>query len=265
MSRTATRDRLPPGACVGDYRIEQELRSEDTGVVYAAVHLVLPRRAALKVMHPAQASIRQMAVQMLREACILEALSHPGVPRVFECGVLDKLPWVALELVDGKPLAELIEKGPIASNELVTILRALAEILEYAHARGVSHHRISERVVVSTPRRVFPVCLSGWAEVSAHDSERGTDQSTDIHALGQLAFRALTGTLLEPTASAQEQCPTSPADLTRLIDEMLAPDPRSRPTAAQIHARANWMGETGFSPPAAARTTTPDVVVRLKK
>ena len=254
MSRTATRDRLPPGVCVGDYRVEQELRSEDTGIVYAAVHLVLPRRAALKIMHPAQASIRQMAVQMLREACILEALSHPGVPRVFECGVLDKRPWVALELVEGEPLAERIESGQMQSAELVAILRSLAEILDYAHARGVCHHRISEAVVVATPRRAFPVCLSGWADVSAHGSERGDDPSGDILALGQLAQRALAATS------------NAPGELTRLVDEMLAPDPASRPTASEVHARANWMGETGFSPPTVVpRTPTPDVVVRLKK
>ena len=106
--------RFIPNARVGDYRIDQELRSEDTGLVYAATHLVLPRRAAVKVMHPAHAYMRSLAVQILREACVLEALSHPGVPRVYECGVLDdKRPWVALELITGDTIAELVASEPL--------------------------------------------------------------------------------------------------------------------------------------------------------
>ena len=46
MSRTVTTDRLPMTARVGDYRIERELREEDTGIVYLAHHVVLPRAAA---------------------------------------------------------------------------------------------------------------------------------------------------------------------------------------------------------------------------
>lgn len=263
MSRTSTRDRLAPGTRIGDYRIELELRTEDTGVVYGSVHLVLPRRAAVKVMHPGEPA-KVMAVQMLREACILEALSHPGVPRVYECGMLaDKRPWVALELVGGVLLADAIQRGPLPVGEIVVVVRGLAEILEHAHARGVSHHRISEAVVARTPDRVFPVCLSGWGEVSAHDSIRAVDPAADVQALGALAFRALTGSLATPTASAQEQCPTVPAELTKLIDEMLAPDPQSRPRATDIRTRATWV-PLRESAPAAPRTGTADFKVKIK-
>ena len=118
------------GFRIGDYRVEREVRSEETGVVYEAVHLVLPRRVFIKVMHPGQMWLRSMAVQMLREACILEALSHAGIPRIYECGVLaDRRPWVALEHFDGATLADAMNEGPLGVSELVVAIRAIAEIL----------------------------------------------------------------------------------------------------------------------------------------
>ena len=84
-------------------------------MVYLGKHVMLPRRAAIKVMHSSDAWIRQVAVQMLKEACLLEALAHPGVPRVFECGVLaDRRPWIAIEHIDGDSIGSLIASAPMA-------------------------------------------------------------------------------------------------------------------------------------------------------
>ena len=280
MTRTATGDRLAPGARIGDYRIDRELRTEDTGIVYEGVHRVLPRRTAIKVLHSDRGGMKAMAVQLLREACVLEALSHPGVPRVFECGVLaDKRPWVALELIEGTSLADATLNTPIAIADLAMVVRAAADILAHAHARGVVHHRLGEAIVILTPHRASPVCVRGWGDVVAHDSQLAADPASDVHALGALAYRALTRTLLVPGASAQTACPEAPADLTKLIDDMLADEPKRRPTAAEVSERAEWLAETLESPrsrptatpplgvairPVAARKPTPELVVRIR-
>lgn len=281
MTRTATGDRLAPGARIGDYRIERELRTEDTGIVYEGVHRVLPRRTSIKVLHSDRAWMKSMAVQMLREACVLEALSHPGVPRVFECGVLaDKRPWVALELIEGTSLADATAHTPIAIADLAMVVRAVADILAHSHARGVVHHRLGEAIVILTPHRASPVCVRGWGDVVAHDSQLAADPSSDVHALGALAFRALLRTPVVPGASAQAMCPEAPAELTKLIDDMLADDPRRRPTAMEVSERAEWLADTLESPraarptatppagiairPAGARKPTPELVVRIR-
>jgi hypothetical protein len=195
-------------------------------------------------MHPSQVGVRALAVQMLREACILEALSHPGVPRVYECGVLaDKRPWVALELTTGAALTDAMTAGPMPVSDVVAIFRALAEILEHAHGRGVVHHRVTEHVVTRTTDRPFPVCLRGWGEVATHDSQRGVDPHGDIEALGMLALRMLAGSDVARGTSAQAAFPELPAELTRLIDEMLAA-PIQRPSSEAVHARITWIAQT---------------------
>jgi serine/threonine protein kinase len=214
---------------IGDYTIERELAAEPTGAVYEGVHLVLPRRAAVKV--------GDRKVQLLREACILEALSHPGVPRIYECGVLaDKRPWVATELIGGTPLSD---GAPIAIADLAVVVRAVGDILAHAHARGVVHHRLGEAVVLLTPQRLSPVVVRGWGDVVARDSSMAAEPSSDVRALGAIAYRALTGSA--PGASAQELCPDAPSELTTLIDEMLSAAP---PSAVEVCERIDWLGET---------------------
>lgn len=234
-----------PGLRIGDYRVERELRSDDTGVIYEAVHLVLPRRAAVKVTHPSSAFVRAVAVQMMREACVLEALAHPGVPRIYECGMLpDKRPWVARELIEGTTLADLMRAGSIAMSDLVVMMRTVAEIIEHAHDRGVVHQQLGEGAIVKTPKRTLPYCVRGWAAVVAQDSERGGDATDDVRALGVLAFRGLTGAQYVPQTLAQDRAPEAPAELTSLIDQMLSYDPRARPTAAEVRERAAWLAQT---------------------
>src|ERR1051325_2986117 len=112
-----TTDRFSPGSRIGDYVVER-----DAGDGYEAVHVLLPRRVRLEVMHPTFVGLKPVAVRMMREACILEALRHPGVPRIFEVGLMNDQrtfmsaqsgpegsmtrgrPWVASELVEGEAL-----------------------------------------------------------------------------------------------------------------------------------------------------------------
>src|SRR6476469_5854545 len=104
-------ERLYSGDRIGNYRIEIELSSTARAAEYRAVHMVLPRRAVIKVVHgqPDQPQI----VNMLREACILDALHHPGIIRVYESGIHDGQPWFAKEQVEGPTIKNLLSPGAI--------------------------------------------------------------------------------------------------------------------------------------------------------
>jgi len=243
MSRTTTSDRFAPGARIGDYVVDRELAYEASSIVYFATHVVLPRQAHIKVTHPGS---RNAAIQLLREACILEALSHPGVPRVHECGVLpDRRPWSAIELVPGIPFDRFVGEGPTALSDVVVALRDVSDILRHAHERGIVHRRLTASAVVRTQRRHCIHAIEDWADARTLDSEAeaAVDARDDMHALGEIAFRALTGRAPEPGVSAATHCSAAPTELIASIDQMLA-EPVARPTAADVYARALWLCDT---------------------
>jgi serine/threonine protein kinase len=243
MTRTPTSDRFSPGARIGDYVVEREIAYEESSVVYLATHVVLPRKAYVKVTHPAS---RSAAVQLLREACILEALSHAGIPRVHECGMLsDRRPWCAIEAMPGVRFSRVLADGPIGVSDLATALRDLADVLRHAHERGVVHGRLTAGAVVRTQRRRCGHAICDWGDAHTLDTEADVvvDPRDDVHALGAIAFRALTGAPPQPGVSAAVHSPSAPGELIALVDQMLA-EPVARPSANGVFERAIWLCNT---------------------
>lgn len=250
---------MEPGTRIGDYQVERPLRSEANGAVYLAKHVLLPRKAALKVVHEAGGKPR--AIQMLREACLVEALSHPGIPRVYECGVLaDRRPWTAFEYVDGEPLDVTIGETPLPVADVVVMIRDVADILDHIHARGIIHRQVGASSIVRAPKRRFAVTLVQWGEACTLDTaELLVDATDDIHQLGRIAFRALTGAVPATGGSSTERYPGAPPDVAQLIDHMMA-DRVRRPTSAEVRERARWLAETlEMAPIEPARWTPPQI------
>ena len=170
---------LAPDDRIGNYRVEHELGPTGAGVLIQAQHLVLPRRVILKVVHEAFAAMPLFVLQILREACILEAIAHPGVPIVYESGLLrDRRPWFAFEVIAGPTLEELLAPGALPIVEVAGLLRDLSDILEHAHRRGVIHRGLRpERVVITSERR-YPLCIPDWSEAIAHDATTHLPQAS---------------------------------------------------------------------------------------
>lgn len=244
--RATRRDYFSPGDRVGDYAIGEECSDEETSTVYGAIHVLLPRKVTLKVLHAGEAQ-RELAIQMLRAACLLEALAHPAIPRVYECGVLpDRRPWTAIERIEGTSLATAFTQGPIAIADLVVILRDVADLLSHAHARGVVHRRLNADAIVRTPYRPLSVCVRHWDDALTTDTGANVelDARDDVHALGVIAFRALTGCWPSPVVQAADWCPHAPLELTALIDSMLASNAAARPSSDEVRERARWLADT---------------------
>jgi serine/threonine-protein kinase len=281
------------GDRIGNYRVERELGRTGSGLLVQAHHLVLPRKAILKVVHPAFAETRLFVLQTLREACILEAIAHPGVPVVYESGVLkDRRPWFAFEPIGGTTLEDLLI-APLPVGSVAALVRDLADILDHAHRRGVVHRGLRPYRVVITRERRYPLCIPDWSEAMAHDAtahlpvpalpvseDSGTyvapelalqdadgaaelvDDRVDMFALGVIAYRALTGALpLIPVRDAMPQIatcelrPDAPRELVAIIESLLAVDRFDRPSASEVRAGIDWLFDIlpALSPAAASR------------
>jgi serine/threonine protein kinase len=228
------------GSRLGDYIIDGDLAGGWNLEAYEATHVVLPRRAKLIVLDASLADHTPAAVQLMREACLLDAMAHPGVPRVFGCGVIARRPWIACELIEGTPLSEQLVPGRgLPVHDVLALLRDAAEVLDHAHRRGVVHRNIRPEVLLRTRGRAFSLCVTGWGDARIHDDVAElVDVRADVLALGAVAFTALTGTRSCDELSAGERSPGAPRQLTRLIDRMLAEDPEARPSCAEVRALA---------------------------
>ena len=232
--------RFAVGSRLGDYVIDGDLAGAWNLEAYEATHIMLPRRAKLIVLDASLADHTPAAVQMMREACLLDAMAHPGVPRVYGCGVIARRPWIACELIEGTPLSDELAPGRgLPVRELLALLRDAADVLDHAHRRGVVHRNVRPEALLRTPGRAFSLCVTGWSDARIHDDVAElVDLRGDVLALGVVAYTALTGTRAFDELSAAERCPGAPRMLTRLIDGMLAEDPQARPSCADIRALA---------------------------
>lgn len=284
-------DRLFSGERIGNYRIELELSSNARAAEYRAVHLVLPRRAVIKVMN-GQAD-QPLVIHMLREACILDALHHPGVIRVYESGLHAGRPWFATELVEGPTIKNLLSPGALDRIDAITLLRDLAEIVEHASHRGIVHCGIRpERILVTDRSRGFPICITDWSDARTHDARPQqmfpcqaawhytspelacgdpVDDRTDVFAIGVLAYQMLTGrfpfesgilgTVNDGTAQhvpIEVHCPDAPPVLTKLVDMMLAYERWDRPSSSELVTELAWLADSITTPIRAHTNSTAD-------
>jgi serine/threonine protein kinase len=247
------------GVRIGDYWIDDELAARDGELVYRATHRVLPRTARVAILRPELIGQRPAEVSLMREACILEAMHHSGVPRVFECGVAERRPWIATEFIDGITIERAAAERPLAIGEALAVVRDAAAVLAHAHQRGVVHRNLTPSRIVRTPSRGFPVCITEWGGATIHDSgvtrtadpaarfyrapevagERAGDARADVFALGAIMFEAATLVLPEPVT----KFPGMPVAFHGLLAGMLARRAEDRPTAAAVSAEAARLTE----------------------
>jgi predicted Ser/Thr protein kinase len=149
------RDEDLVGATLGRFRVLSLLGRGGMGVVYCAEDDALRRRVALKVLPSALVGDGERRARFLREARAAAATTHPTIATVYDVGEDGGRVFVAMELVAGKTLRELLQGAPLPIAEVARVGAEIARGLAKAHAAGVIHRDLKpENVMVSAEGQV---------------------------------------------------------------------------------------------------------------
>jgi eukaryotic-like serine/threonine-protein kinase len=146
--------KLRPGDAFDRYTIEAEIGEGGMGTVYRATDTKLHRQVALKVLRvdvgargsPEAAEAR---ARLVREARAAAALDHANAVAIFDVGDHEGAPYIAMELVVGKPLRSYVGDAAVSLKTRVRWLADVARALDAAHGRGLVHRDVKpENVMV---------------------------------------------------------------------------------------------------------------------
>ena len=155
---------IPAGTRLGPYEIVSVLGAGAMGEVYRARDSRLGREAAIKVLPPAFSSDPESLRRFEKEARAASALNHPNIVTVFDVGLSGSIWYIAMELVDGKSLREMLAGGPLPLRKTIEIAAQIAEGLAAAHDRGLVHRDLKPQNVMVTREGLVKVLDFGLAK-----------------------------------------------------------------------------------------------------
>ncbi len=138
------------GERVGAYEIIAPLGAGGMGVLYRARDLRLNREVAIKFLADKHAASEERLQRFDREARAASALNHPHIITVYDIGEHDSRPFIAMELVEGKSLRQVLSEATLSLRKLLTIAAQIADGLAAAHDRGIVHRDLKpENVMIA--------------------------------------------------------------------------------------------------------------------
>jgi serine/threonine protein kinase len=191
---------LPRGPFIlGKYHVQRVLGRGAMGVVYEALDTYIGRRVALKTIRLEVAvtgeRAQSLSRRLAREARAAGRLLHPSIILVYEAGELEGLSYIAMELVEGTTLAELLERGgPLPRRRAIELALQVCRALGYAHERQIIHRDIKpSNLLLSGEERVkvtdFGLAKVLWESASL-TREGGTVGTPAYMSPEQIAGRA---------------------------------------------------------------------------
>lgn len=159
----------------GNYIIERLIAKGGMGVVYRARHRMLGRTVALKVIRSEGSLSREVMERFQAEAIAAAGLEHPGIVPLYEVGVHEGQPFIAMAFVEGESLANRIKESSLAPREAARIVERVARAVAHAHQKGIIHRDIKPQNILMTVNNEPLLTDFGLAKQT-----QGTDNSLTI-------------------------------------------------------------------------------------
>ncbi|HEU0029692.1 MAG TPA: serine/threonine-protein kinase [Kofleriaceae bacterium] len=253
---------LTAGTMIGDYRIESVIGSGGMGVVYAATHAMIGKRAAIKVLRRSLCQSERDVSRFVDEARLVNRIGHPNIVDVFAMGVTAcGCSYLVMEYLQGETLRERLARSRLDIARSLAIVQPLVQALMAAHEQGVVHRDLKPDnvFIVEGARGIAPTiklldfglaklaidqvrvdrtekgAVIGTPQYIAPEQARGQaiDARADVYGLGCIWFEMLTG--LPPFVAANTvelvtkhllesaaRVATQVADVPAEIDDLIA-------------------------------------------
>ncbi len=259
---------------LGDrYRLDTPIGRGGMAEVWRGHDLVRDWPVAVKLF-AAEASDPSMRARFAQEARTAARVVHPNVVSVYDVGEHTGRPYLVMELLSGRSLAEeLAARGPLGVDEVRHLVGQVAVGLDAAHRAGVVHRDIKPANLHLTDGGQVKVVDFGIARLADEAAGRLTavgmivgtaaylspeqimgrpgDAASDMYALGCVCYELLCGHppfagssaelvfqhVQQPPPPPRRYRPDLPADLEALVLALLEKEPRARPTAGEVIAR----------------------------
>ncbi|HTA25847.1 MAG TPA: protein kinase [Terriglobales bacterium] len=171
---------LSPGTRFGSYEILQRLGAGGMGEVYRAKDIRLEREVAIKTLSPEWCSQPEALSRFEQEARSACALNHPNIVTIYELGQVNGTRYIAMELVTGETLRELLVSGPIPFRKAVAIAAQIADALAKAHAIGIVHRDLKPENLMISGDATVKILDFGLAKLLRVKATPDSDASTSI-------------------------------------------------------------------------------------
>jgi serine/threonine protein kinase/tetratricopeptide (TPR) repeat protein len=178
---------------LGHYRLIEKLGEGGMGVVWKARDLKLDRDVALKLLPEGAVGDPERRAFFEREAKAVAALSHPNIVTIYAVGEAEGATFFTMELVDGRPLSQLIEPGGVGLDRFLDLALPLAGAVAAAHARGIIHRDLKPQNVMIDAAGTPKILDFGLARIlpplpKAISGDKGTTATWDSDFAGTIAY-----------------------------------------------------------------------------